>query len=662
MHPSFEDRPGAPDRVFASLAPEAGDHLVRAWTGILARAWAEPPSVLHLHHLTPHPRGGHGAVPGHAAGDPPARDRDPAARADRPPVRDRALARHRPGRDGRRAAGRLGGRRGPEPGRAAPDRRDALGVLGARRALVAAPARRGGEVGPRGRDLASPPRGGAQRCSHSRRSGCSRFPTASTCRVSSDCTCRPSERLARWRHWLVEAPQGWDESGTPGTIAYRDEDLRWFEPGPDGRHAPVLLFVGRFTEVKQLPMLIRAYARARERFARPAPLVIWGGFPGEWEGEHPCSVAREVGPEGIFFVGWRGHTDLPDGLACADVMVAPSAREGFGQMLVEAMACGLPVIATRSGGPTSFVNTEPGSPNGWLLDPDDRDGLAEALVEAVNDEQARREPRRGRLPAGAALALVGSGCRALRGLYEELLAGRQPADRGHRKLTAWLHDFYGKSAANCVLWRSWPQSQRGRCPGRSPRAFPRRSPSARSSRTVSARRCTWPPTTLRRPRSASWRWRGQSRCMIGVPARRWRTRWSAGSSSPPRVSRSESCGGAGIRRPSMPFTAPWDAIRSCVQVEGGEVRIARRCELPADPRGDLLQAGPLLVHAGAPVMLDGADPEGFSAASEQFDSDITAGRHPRAALGVGARCPGGGGLRRPRRGRCRAVARRARAS
>jgi hypothetical protein len=92
---------------------------------------------------------------------------------------------------------------------------------------------------------------------------------------------------------------------------------------------------------------------------------------------------------------------------------------------------------------------------------------------------------------------------------------------------------------------------------------------------------------------------------------------------------------AGIRRPSVPFTAPWDEIRACVQVEGGGVRVARRSVLPADPRGDLLQAGPLLVHTGAPVILDGADPEGFSAASEQFDSDITAGRHPRAALGVG---------------------------
>jgi glycosyltransferase involved in cell wall biosynthesis len=138
-------------------------------------------------------------------------------------------------------------------------------------------------------------------------------------------------------------------------------------------------------------MLIRAYARARQRFERPAPLVVWGGFPGEWEGQHPADAAREAGADGIFFVGWRGHTDLPDGLACADVMVAPSAREGFGQMLVEAMACGLPVIATRSGGPVSFVNTDPSRPNGWMLHPDDEYGLVEALVEAVNDEQARRE-------------------------------------------------------------------------------------------------------------------------------------------------------------------------------------------------------------------------------------------------------------------------------
>jgi hypothetical protein len=90
----------------------------------------------------------------------------------------------------------------------------------------------------------------------------------------------------------------------------------------------------------------------------------------------------------------------------------------------------------------------------------------------------------------------------------------------------------------------------------------------------------------------------------------------------------------GIERESVPFTSPWDAIRSCVHVVAGAPRVARRHRLPATPRGDLLQAGPLLVERGRTVLHDGFDPEGFSAASEQFDSDITAGRHPRAALGM----------------------------
>ena len=86
----------------------------------------------------------------------------------------------------------------------------------------------------------------------------------------------------------------------------------------------------------------------------------------------------------------------------------------------------------------------------------------------------------------------------------------------------------------------------------------------------------------------------------------------------------------GVRRDSVPFIAPWGERRACVQVTGERVRIARRDELPAEPAGDLLQAGPLLVRDGE-VVSDEA--EGFSAGAEQFDSDITAGRYPRAALG-----------------------------
>jgi hypothetical protein len=89
-------------------------------------------------------------------------------------------------------------------------------------------------------------------------------------------------------------------------------------------------------------------------------------------------------------------------------------------------------------------------------------------------------------------------------------------------------------------------------------------------------------------------------------------------------------GGAPVAH--QPVAGPWGPARGCVHVDGA-VRLAPRAELGAEPPGDLVQAGPLLVRDGAVVA--GDDREGFSAGSGQFDSDITAGRYPRCALGVG---------------------------
>lgn len=86
-----------------------------------------------------------------------------------------------------------------------------------------------------------------------------------------------------------------------------------------------------------------------------------------------------------------------------------------------------------------------------------------------------------------------------------------------------------------------------------------------------------------------------------------------------------------------PFDAPWHEQRACVHVAEGSVRLAPRGELGDAPRGDLLHAGPMLVAAGRPLVEEGVDAEGFSAGSHQFDSDITAGRYPRAALGLSDR-------------------------
>jgi hypothetical protein len=107
---------------------------------------------------------------------------------------------------------------------------------------------------------------------------------------------------------------------------------------------------------------------------------------------------------------------------------------------------------------------------------------------------------------------------------------------------------------------------------------------------------------------------------------------------------------------TVPFDPPWDSCRSCIAISGDAIEIAPRGVLPNQARGDLLQAGPLLVANGRPVVggdargdvvgarghaadargdaADARDPQGFAAGAAQFDCDITAGRHPRAAFGV----------------------------
>jgi hypothetical protein len=89
-------------------------------------------------------------------------------------------------------------------------------------------------------------------------------------------------------------------------------------------------------------------------------------------------------------------------------------------------------------------------------------------------------------------------------------------------------------------------------------------------------------------------------------------------------------GGAAVTH--EPIEAPWGPRRAAIQLDG-DIRLAPRGELPDEPSGDLVTAGPMLVADGRSLM-DGEDREGFSAGAAQFDSDITAERHPRCALGL----------------------------
>ena len=385
MPPSFEDRPDVPDRVFAAVSPGLGDHLAGAWARFLEGALHGTPEVLHVHHLSPL----HEAI-ARVAPDTPlvthlhGTEMKMIDRADRLAELARAQGTDLAGMADRARASALPALESyPEEARelveATAWEHWRYGSHWAER--LRAMARSGDHfivVSPHDRDE-------ARRLLGVQGDRVDLIPNGVDTGLFDRRVLSHAERLTLWRRWLVDEPRGWDETGRPGSIRYSQEQIA---PLADP-HAPVLLFVGRFLDFKRVPLLVRAYAAARERFARPTPLVIWGGFPGEWEGEHPYSVVSSLGVDDVFFVGWRGHADLARGLSCCDVMVAPSRNEPFGLVFLEAMACGVPVIATRSGGPLSFVNSRQGAPNGWMVGVDDERELAAAMVEAVNDAGAR---------------------------------------------------------------------------------------------------------------------------------------------------------------------------------------------------------------------------------------------------------------------------------
>ncbi len=389
MHPSYEDRVGAPDVVLAAVDPGLEPHLGAVWEAPLAAAGADSADVFHLHHLTPQhdavrsrwpetplvahlhgteiklleaieARAALAARLGSSLADMPeavARQTVAAGALDDAAGALLATTRWEQWRHGEHWASRL-----REQAHAAdhlvvvspPDRATAITVLG---------------LAPE--HVTDVPNGVETDRFHPRPSS-------------------PAERRARFRRWLVEDPQGWDAAGVPGSVRYHEADLDRLL-GPDG-DATVLVYVGRFTEAKRVPLLVRAFAAARARARRPASLVVWGGHPGEVEGEHPVDVAAEVGADGIFFAGWRGHEDLPEGLAACDALVMPSVNDSYPQTPLEAMATGLPVLATLSGGFPSMVNLDPARPTGWLVPPDDADALVTALVAAIDqpDELRRR--------------------------------------------------------------------------------------------------------------------------------------------------------------------------------------------------------------------------------------------------------------------------------
>lgn len=397
FHPSYEDRGTCPDSLFSAVAPAAADHLTRAWTRHLTAHRSTRPDVLHLHHLS------HLQTSARAAyADVP---RITTLHGTELKLVDAMAQRIRLTRRTGYSLADLARLLHPDnPHRSAEALRLAktAGFDEQETALLATTAwqkwvhaeywhtRLKQTLAHSGRliTVSAHDQDLAARLLPLHRP-IPVIPNGVDTHVFRPRRLDDTERLQHLRHWLVTDPRGWGPDGTAGSIRYTDRDLHRLRTH-EGRLRPLLLWVGRYLAFKKIPVLLRAFAAARPQLDPAPALLMWGGYPGECEGDHPADLATQLGiDDDVFFIGWRGHDELPAGLNCADLMVAPAVNEPFGMVYLEAMACAVPPIATATGGPLRTII--PAGPNatGWLVPPDDPDALAHTLTAALRNTAGR---------------------------------------------------------------------------------------------------------------------------------------------------------------------------------------------------------------------------------------------------------------------------------
>jgi glycosyltransferase involved in cell wall biosynthesis len=205
--------------------------------------------------------------------------------------------------------------------------------------------------------------------------------------------------------------------------------LERFEPGPpppglraalglpDG--APVVCVVARLTPWKGHQVLLRAWPAVCARVPEARLLVV--GEVAFWQesyGDELRALAEELGvADSVHWLGFRA--DVADLLRLSDLLVLPSTDEPFGRVLIEAMAVGLPVVATASGGAPEIVVD---GATGLLAPPSDAGALADAIAELLSDPpRARAMGAAGRVRALERFD-VRRVARQVQNLYDALLA------------------------------------------------------------------------------------------------------------------------------------------------------------------------------------------------------------------------------------------------
>ncbi len=179
-----------------------------------------------------------------------------------------------------------------------------------------------------------------------------------------------------------------------------------------------VLYCGRITREKGAELLAEAFLLARAREPR-LRLILAGGGP---EQEH----LRERVGEAARFLGWLEGTELARIYASADIFLFPSATDTFGQVILEAQASGLPVIAVAEGGPLSLVEHRVSG----LLCAADANELAGAMLELAGSPLLREHLSQGALRAARPRTWEQALTRLADG-YRQALLDHETKDRLH---------------------------------------------------------------------------------------------------------------------------------------------------------------------------------------------------------------------------------------
>lgn len=157
---------------------------------------------------------------------------------------------------------------------------------------------------------------------------------------------------------------------------------------PAGIAPPFLLHVGDLHERRNLPLVVHALLAAQRRPGMPPLSLVLAGVD-RGVGDKLRAYARAAeSPEAVVCLGPVTDSQLLSLYRGAAALVYPSRYEGFGLPVLEAMACGTPVIASRAASIPEVLGDA-----GVLLDPDDEAGWAEAIAKVVNDEWQRGQMR-----------------------------------------------------------------------------------------------------------------------------------------------------------------------------------------------------------------------------------------------------------------------------